>query len=361
MNFTLSLSSADLLLLLPEIFLTLWICMLLAVDAIPSHVDKKVIGNLSIVGLCATLVTLIWFYINGKTGTLFNGMYVLDPMAIYFKIFIVTSTILVVSMSIESVERFPAFRGEYYFLVLMSALGAMLMASANDLVSIFVTLEFTTFGFYILVAYLREDSKSNEAGLKFFILGAFTAGILAFGISLIYGATGKLILTDIAQAVGEPSAALIAGFLLLFAALGFKIGAVPLHTWIPDVYHGAPTPVTAFLSVAPKGAALAILLRNSGWVCRRVGMVVSSGGNHFNDLWKHRCDRAEQHETSACVFWNCPDRQRSYWARGCEQNGRGIHHVLSVGISLRKPWCICRRHRGSPHHQQRRDRRLQWS
>ena len=261
MKFTLSLSGSDLLLLLPEIFLTLWICMLLAVDAVPSRVSKKVIGNLSIVGLYATLGALLWFDINGKTGALFNGMFVLDPMAIYFKIFIVASTILVVSMSIGAVERFPAFQGEYYFLVLMSALGAMLMASANDLVSIFVTLEFTTFGFYILVAYLREDPKSNEAGLKFFILGAFTAGILAFGISLIYGATGTLILPDIAQAMGEPSVALIAGFLLLFAALGFKIGAVPLHTWIPDIYHGAPTPVTAFLSVAPKGAALAILLR----------------------------------------------------------------------------------------------------
>ncbi len=262
MNFTLSLSGSDLLLLLPEIFLTIWICMLLGVDAVP-RLSKKIIANLSIVGLSATLVTLFWFYINEKTGTLFNGMYVLDPMAIYFKIFIVVSTLLVVSMSIETVERFPAFKGEYYFLVLMSALGAMLMASANDLVTIFVTLEFTTFGFYILVAYLREDPKSNEAGLKFFILGAFTAGILAFGISLIYGATGKLILTDIAQAMGEGelSVALIAGFLLLFAALGFKIGAVPLHAWIPDIYQGAPTPVTAFLSVAPKGAALAILLR----------------------------------------------------------------------------------------------------
>ena len=123
MNFTLSLSGSDLLLLLPEIFLTIWICMLLGVDAVP-RLSKKIIANLSIVGLSATLVTLFWFYINEKTGTLFNGMYVLDPMAIYFKIFIVVSTILVVSMSIETVERFPAFKGEYYFLVLMSALGA---------------------------------------------------------------------------------------------------------------------------------------------------------------------------------------------------------------------------------------------
>ena len=260
MKFTLTLSGADLLLLLPEIFLTLWICMLLAIDVMP-HVHKRTIGHLSAIGLGATLATLLWFYVNGKTGTLFNGMFVLDAMAIYFKVFVVASTIIVVFMSLETVERLPAFKGEYYFLVLMAALGAMLMASANDLVSIFVTLEFTTFGFYILVAYLREDAKSNEAGLKFFILGAFTAGILAFGMSLIFGATGKLVLTDIAHVIKEPSFALIAGFLLLFAALGFKIGAVPLHAWIPDIYHGAPTPVTAFLSVAPKGAALAILLR----------------------------------------------------------------------------------------------------
>ena len=112
MSFTLSLSGADLLLLLPEIYLTLWICMLLAIDAVPSRVSKKVIGNLSVVGLFSTLITLFWFYANGKTGTLFNQMFVLDPMAIYFKIFIIVSTIFVVWMSIEAVERFPAFKGE---------------------------------------------------------------------------------------------------------------------------------------------------------------------------------------------------------------------------------------------------------
>ena len=123
----------------------------------------------------------------------------------------------------------------------------------------FVTLEFSTFGFYVLVAYLREDLASNEAGLKFFILGVFAAGLLAYGISLVYGETGKLVFSDMASAPATPG--LIIGFLLIFAALGFKIGAVPFHTWIPDTYHGAPTPVTAFLSIAPKGAAIAILLR----------------------------------------------------------------------------------------------------
>ncbi|MCI0362655.1 MAG: NADH-quinone oxidoreductase subunit N [Phycisphaerales bacterium] len=141
----------------------------------------------------------------------------------------------------------------------MSALGMMFMASANDLLSIFITLEFSTFGFYVLVAYLRDDPASNEAGLKFFILGVFAAGLLAYGISLVYGETGKIVLSDIASAQATPG--LIIGYLLIFAALGFKIGAAPFHAWIPDTYHGAPTPVTAFLSIAPKGAAFAILLR----------------------------------------------------------------------------------------------------
>jgi NADH-quinone oxidoreductase subunit N len=141
----------------------------------------------------------------------------------------------------------------------MSALGMMFMASANDLLSLFITLEFSTFGFYILVAYLRDDMASNEAGIKFFILGIFAAGLLAYGISLVYGETGKLVFSDMNASSATPG--LIVGFLLIFAALGFKIGAVPFHSWIPDTYHGAPTPVTAFLSIAPKAAAFAILLR----------------------------------------------------------------------------------------------------
>jgi NADH-quinone oxidoreductase subunit N len=141
----------------------------------------------------------------------------------------------------------------------MSALGMMFMASANDLLSVFVTLEFSTFGFYVLVAYLREDLASNEAGLKFFILGVFAAGLLAYGISLVYGETGKLVFPQIVPAPATPG--LMIGFLLIFAALGFKVGAVPFHSWIPDTYQGSPTPVTAFLSIAPKGAAFAILLR----------------------------------------------------------------------------------------------------
>ena len=123
-------------------------------------------------------------------------MFVVDRMALFFKMFIVGATILVILSSIDYVHRFTFFRGEYYFLVVMSALGMMFMASANDLLSLFVTLEFSTFGFYVLVSYLREDMASNEAGLKFFILGVFAAGLLAYGISLVYGETGKLVFSD---------------------------------------------------------------------------------------------------------------------------------------------------------------------
>lgn len=258
MTFTLTLSFADLLLLLPEIVLTFWLCVVVIVDFSVPRLPKEQLAILSITGLLATLGCLVWFDVTHVSGALFGNMFVLDRMAIFFKIFIVGSTALVILASIQYVERFRFFRGEYYVLVVMSALGMMFMSSANDLLSLFVSLEFSTLGFYILVGYLREDLASNEAGLKFFILGVFAAGLLAYGISLVYGETGKLVFSEM-NLSATPGA--IIGFLLIFAALGFKIGAVPFHSWIPDTYHGAPTPVTAYLSIAPKGAAFAILLR----------------------------------------------------------------------------------------------------
>jgi NADH-quinone oxidoreductase subunit N len=259
MTFTLTMSAADLLLLVPELLLTVWLCAVLIVDFAFPRLPKEQLAYLSVTGLVATLGCLAWFDFSGVSGTLFGNMFVLDRMALFFKMFVVVATILVILASLQYVHRFAFFRGEYYFLVVMSALGMMFMASANDLLSVFVTLEFSTFGFYVLVAYLREDLASNEAGLKFFILGVFAAGLLAYGISLVYGETGKLVFSEMAAAPATPG--LIVGFLLIFAALGFKIGAVPFHSWIPDTYHGSPTPVTAFLSIAPKGAAFAILLR----------------------------------------------------------------------------------------------------
>src|SRR2546426_2811864 len=259
MTFTLTLSGADLLLLLPEMLLTVWLCVVLTVDFAMPRLPKDRLAYRGVAGLAGVLATLVWFDRAGIGGTLFAHMFVVDRLAVFFKIFIVGSTILVILASVDYVRRFRFFKGEYYFLVLMSALGMMFMVSANDLLSVFITLEFSTFGFYVLVAYLRKDMASNEAGIKFFILGVFAAGLLAYGISLVYGETGKLVFSDMKAAQATPGLAI--GFLLIFGALGFKIGAVPFHSWIPDTYHGSPTPVTAFLSIAPKGAAFAILLR----------------------------------------------------------------------------------------------------
>ena len=283
MTFELTMTAADLLLLLPEIVLTLWLCIILTIDFSVRRFPQQQLAYLSVVGLLAVLGSLIWFDVEGITGTLFGRMFVVDGLALFFKMFIVGATILVILVSVDYVKRFHFFKGEYYFLVLMAALGMMFMASANDLLSVFITLEFSTFGFYVLVAYLREDPASNEAGLKFFILGVFAAGLLAYGISLVYGETGLLVFSDMTSAT--PSFGLVIGFLLIFAALGFKIGAVPFHAWIPDTYHGAPTPVTTFLSIAPKGAAFAIFIRmlfvslatfKPAWVLLLVGASILS-------------------------------------------------------------------------------------
>jgi NADH-quinone oxidoreductase subunit N len=283
MTFTLNLTGSDLILMLPEIILTLWLCGVLIVDFAMPKLPKEQLAYLSVCGLAIVLANLIWFDMKGVTGALFTNMFVLDRMALFFKILVVGATMLVILASRDYVQRFRFFRGEYYFLVLMSALGMMFMASANDLLSMFITLEFSTFGFYVLVAYLREDTASNEAGLKFFILGVFAAGLLVYGISLVYGETGKILFTEITATTWTPGLAI--GFLLIFASLGFKIGAAPFHSWIPDTYHGAPTPITAFLSIAPKAATFAILLRlcfvslaalKPAWVLLLVGVSILS-------------------------------------------------------------------------------------
>lgn len=251
----------NLILMAPELWMTLLSCVVLAIDFIWPKVSKTKLGYLSIAGMGLITLQLVGFAIQGKNGTLFNAMFVLDPLAIFFKIFILVSTILVVLVSINYVEKLPLFRGEYYYLVLFAAIGMMFMASANDFLSLFITLEFSTFGFYILVAYLRDNFKSNEAAIKFFILGVLAAALIAYGISLIYGATGTIYFREIAAMPNKNSVGMMLGLLFIFVGLGFKIGAVPFHNWIPDVYEGAPTPVTTYLSITPKAAAFALILR----------------------------------------------------------------------------------------------------
>jgi len=262
MEFTLTFSWADFLLILPDTLMTLLICLVLFLDFLFPKISKNTLGYISVLGMMILMGLLGGYFAADIQGTLFKDMFALDSFAIFFKLFVLLSSILIILSSADYLYKVRWFKGEYYFLVLFSALGMMLMASANDLLSMFITLEFSAFGFYILVTYHREESLvSSEAGLKLFILSVFTAAIMAFGISLIYGETGTIIFPELAQMQVQATPGLILGFLFILIGLGFKIGAVPFHSWIPDIYQGAPTPVTSFLSIAPKGAAFAILLR----------------------------------------------------------------------------------------------------
>jgi NADH-quinone oxidoreductase subunit N len=248
-------------LIAPELWMTLLSSLVLLFDFTCPKISKKSLAYFSIFGMALIILQLICMAVAGVNDTAFNTMFVLDPLAIFFKIFILFSTILVFLASLEYVDKLSHFQGEYYYLLLFSALGMMFMVSANDFLSLFITLEFSTFGFYILVAYLRDDVKSNEAGIKFFILGVLTAAIIAYGISLIYGDTGTILFSKIAMIEHKMSIGLILGLLFVFIGIGFKIGAVPFHAWIPDVYEGAPLPVTAYLSIVPKAATLCLFLR----------------------------------------------------------------------------------------------------
>jgi len=257
----LTLADLNLRLIAPELWMTLLSCIVLIVDFTWPKISKPKIAYFSMAGMALITAQLIGYALDGTGGTSFGTMFILDPLAIFFKIFILLSTILMTLASIDSLEKVPYFRGEYYFLLIFAALGMMFMVSANDFLSLFITLEFSTFGFYILVAYLREDLKSNEAAIKFFILGALSAGLITYGISLIYGSTGTILFEEIAKNRPETSIGLVIGLLFVFIGIGYKLGAVPFHTWVPDVYQGAPTTVTAYLSVVPKAATFGLFLR----------------------------------------------------------------------------------------------------
>ncbi len=286
MEFTLTISAADLLLMLPELLLTGLVCLILVLDFSFPKIGKGTLAWLTVAGFVGILASLVWMFAAGVQGTLFNNMFALDAFAVFFKIVVVASTILVLLASLDYIRRIYLFRGEYYVMVMLAALGMLFMASANDLLSMFITIEFSTFGFYVLVAYLREDDlRSSEAGLKFFILSVFTAAIMVFGISLIYGETGTIIFPELVASRPVLTGGLVIGFLCVLVGLGFKIGAAPFHNWIPDIYQGAPTPITAYLSIAPKAAAFAIVLRiffstfaefKPEWVWLVIGMAALS-------------------------------------------------------------------------------------
>ncbi len=226
-------------------------------------------GWLAVVSIAGILVSAgftlaMW---GGSPQAILNNMLAVDGFALFFKLLFLGIAALVILSSVDYVSKFARFQGEYHALVLLAALGMMLMAATAELVSIYIALELTSISLYVLVGFLK-DSKSSEASLKYMLLGAVASAILLFGMALVFGFTGKTQLGEIALAIQSmslqtalASPGLILGIVLLIAGFGFKMAVVPFHMWVPDVYEGAPTPITAYLSVGSKAAGFAVILR----------------------------------------------------------------------------------------------------
>ena len=217
--------------------------------------------HLAFIGAVAAGAAL--YVMPSSYGVTFGGMFINDNYSMYFKLIFIVNLAFTLLLSLKYMERQKAEFGEYYSLLLFATAGMMIMASAGDFIVLYLGLELMALSTYILAGIKRHDIKSNEAALKYFLLGAFTSALLLYGISLIYGLTSTTNLYIIAGRLGHArvSAALLMGMLLIVAAFSFKIAAAPFHMWAPDVYEGAPTSITAFMSVGPKAAGFAVIGR----------------------------------------------------------------------------------------------------
>jgi len=256
---------------LPEIFLVVVAMALLMLGVFQTDNEGKdgvktaqLISNLSLTALVLTLL-LVTTIASGPVLT-FGGMFINDPFAVFFKVLVLIASALAITISQEYVTRQGMARLEFGVLILLATVGMMMMISANDLIAMYLGLEVQSLSLYVLASFQRDDARSTEAGLKYFVLGALASGLLLYGCSLVYGFAGTTSFDALAALFGAqqaepPSVGLIIGIVFILAGLAFKVSAVPFHMWTPDVYEGAPTPVTAFFSIGPKIAALALFLR----------------------------------------------------------------------------------------------------
>jgi NADH-quinone oxidoreductase subunit N len=254
-------TQVDFYVLLPFMILVVWACVLLLADLFIPKKRKWLTALLAAFGLALTLgFTLSQL---GRENTGFNEMVVLDGFSVFVNALLLLTGLLGVALAYGYVKRMGIERGEYYTLMLFSICGMMLMAQAADLITFFLALELLSLPLYVLSAFARPKEDSEESGLKYFLLGAFSSGFVLYGIALVYGATGSTALSGIvaAASAGTPSLLLTIGAALILVGLGFKVAAVPFHMWTPDVYQGAPTAVTAFMAAGAKIAGFAALLR----------------------------------------------------------------------------------------------------
>ncbi|MDP9126965.1 MAG: NADH-quinone oxidoreductase subunit NuoN [Pseudomonadota bacterium] len=254
----------------PEIILTVFGMILLVHGAWRGDDDAKATTVMALIGLVAAAGFLFFpqygdgFHLAGPAVLLFDHMYIQDGFARFTKILLLAGSFLSLLMSLSALEQDKIDRSEYPVLILFATVGMMLMVSAGDFLSLYVGLELQSLTLYVLAAFKRDDARSSESGLKYFVLGALSSGLILYGISLIYGFAGTTQFEGLARAfqTGAPTPlAVTFGVVFVCAAMAFKVSAAPFHMWTPDVYEGAPTPVTAFFASAPKLAALALFTR----------------------------------------------------------------------------------------------------
>ena len=253
----------DLYLLTPELALAGVAGIVVLVDLLVSR--KGVVSVVALLGLLVPMALTIVLWGDVQSESAVFGTLVVDKFALFFKLLVLAIVALLILGSADYVERFQRFQGEFYALVLFSAAGMMLLAATTELISIYISLELTALPLAALAAFLR-DERSSEAGIKFLLLSALSSALLLYGMVLVYGFTGSTHLPEIARAMTEGnlpfgSYAMLSGITLIVVGFGFKISMVPFQMWVPDVYEGAPTPITAYLSVASKAAGFAVMLR----------------------------------------------------------------------------------------------------
>jgi NADH-quinone oxidoreductase subunit N len=246
-----------------EIFMLSAVCVILLVDVFLSDRTRWITYFLSLLSLVAAAFVTIEYSVEGRVSA-FDGMFVADPMGDVLKLFAYGTVAVAFLYSKEYLQRRGLFRGEYFVLGLVALLGVMVMISAGNLLTVYLGLELMSLSLYSMVAFDRESGVAAESSMKYFVLGAIASGALLYGFSIVYGVTGTLQLDELALAVREVGASnlgLVFGLAFIIVGVAFKFGAVPFHMWIPDVYHGAPTPVTLFISSAPKIGSFVLAIR----------------------------------------------------------------------------------------------------
>jgi NADH-quinone oxidoreductase subunit N len=251
--------------LAPEIVLAGVLCIVLLVDLVVDETRKYVVTQLAGIGLLGALIPILTLAVKGGGArSMFGGAYVVDDFALLFKAAFLISGYVVLLMSANYIEDGDYYEGEFSFLMLSSILGMVVISSARDLLSIFIALELLSIPAYLLAGWRKRDLKSNEASMKYYLLGVLTSAVMLYGMSLVFGVTRSTVLVDIQRVLAgglghQPVVAV--GIFFIVVAFAFKVSAVPFHFWAPDTYEGAPTPVTAFLSVASKTAGFVALLQ----------------------------------------------------------------------------------------------------